>query len=767
MSTTRGAPPPCSEAVDTGAENKNDGEHHGREWELNDFLRRPIEVNPEIAAKMPARLERLPEIAYNFWWSWHREARNLFKKLDYPLWRSTSHNPVRMLYEMTPEQLEARAADPQFRQLYNAVLVEFDRSTARRNLWFTQAFPDLNGELVAYFSAEFGLHQSLPIYSGGLGILSGDHCKEASDLGLPFVAIGFLYDLGYFLQRIPSHGWQEEVDVPLEEETAALQRVKDESGRPLVITVEVGSTPVHLGVWRVDVGRVKVYLMDSQVAENEEWARQLTSRLYRGGEKMRIQQEILLGIGGVRLVRRLGLRPTVWHINEGHPAFVNLERLAEHRAAGLGFYEALERVQASSLFTTHTPVPAGHDIFHFGLMEQYFRDYCRRFEIDWEQFLGLGRETESSQGFNMTVLGLRTSGYRNGVSELHGRVARRMFHHIWGLKDPEEAPIGHVTNGVHVRSWIGEKIYQLFRRYLGRNWEEDLDDQRMWDRFAVELDELWLAHEALKRKLLDFIRGRARAAWLKGLMDSEQVLAAGGFLSPNALTIGFARRFATYKRATLLLRDKERLKRLLLDRYRPVQFIFAGKAHPADLAGKQLLQEIYLCAKSPEMGGRIAVIENYDMQVARYLVQGVDVWLNNPIWPQEASGTSGMKAAINGIPNLSVPDGWWAEGYNGRNGWKIGEGKVSDDPDEQDDADADALYRTLEEEVIPLYYERDTDGIPRYWARFMLESICGAAARFSSRRMVKEYTERYYVPIMRGQRGSAVPSGPGGEEDGE
>lgn len=710
---------------------------------MDDFL-------TPIREKLPTRIERLADLAYNLWWSWHQDARELFRTLDYPLWRATGHNPVLILREIPQERLEEAAKDPLFLRQYDAVLMAFDRELENGHLWFPQTYPDLTGELVAYFSAEFGLHRSLPIYSGGLGVLAGDQAKETSDLGVPFVGVGFLYSQGYFLQRIPSHGWQEAAYPPLRIEETPLRPVVDAEGQPVCVHVQLAGREVHITLWEVHVGRVRLYLMDTNLPMNEPWDRTLTSRLYGGDREMRISQEVVLGIGGVRALRALGLEPTVWHLNEGHCAFLVLERVREYVARGWTFDEAADAVRATTVFTTHTPVPAGHDAFSLPMVEKHFLGYWEQLGLTREAFLELGRVNgPSGPEFNMTALALRLSGYRNGVSRLHGEVSRRMWHFLWPDRTVEEVPIVHVTNGVHMPSWISGPLDRLFRKYLGHNWQDRQDDPDLWERLDdIPDEELWALHEDQKRKMMAFIRERARRRRISGEMDPDQVLAAGAFLDPEALTIGFARRFATYKRATLICHDLERLKRIVHDLYRPVQFIFAGKAHPADDAGKHLLQQVYSLAKDPAMGGRIAFIEDYDMHVARYLVQGVDVWLNTPRRPNEASGTSGQKAAMNGVPNLSVLDGWWAEGYNGANGWAI-EPLEGADPAAQDAHDAEMLYRLLEEEVVPLFYRRDADGVPRGWVRLMKEAIRSVAPRFCTRRMVKEYTERFYIPAAR------------------
>ncbi len=714
-----------------------------------------------LSAKIPPRIARLEELAYNFWWSWHRQARDLFKMLDYPLWRSTGHNPVKMLLEVSPERLEELAAAPTFLRQYDAVLMALDADLRNGHLWFPAQHPDLTARPVAYFSAEFGLHQSLPIYSGGLGVLAGDHCKEASDIGLPFVGVGFLYEMGYFRQRITSDGWQEAIYPRFKPEEVAVREALCDDGECLFVPVEVGDRTVHLQVWRVQAGRTPLYLMDADNDLNAPWDRELTARVYGGNQEMRIQQEIVLGIGGVRVLRALGVDPLVFHLNEGHSAFLVLECARELVEAGQSFDQARQTVQATTVFTTHTPVPAGHDVFPFHMVEKYFHAYWPHLGLSRERFLELGSHVEGQQGFNMTLLALRMCGRCNGVSKLHGEVSRRMWQSAWPDRPVDEVPISHITNGIHVPAWIGEAVNKIYRKYLGPDWIERHDNPVLWERILdVPDEELWNAHLHLKRKLMALIRERARRYYVAGERVPEQILSAGPFLDPDALIIGFARRFATYKRATLVFRDLERLKRLLHERCCPVQFIFAGKAHPADEGGKRLIQQVYNVARDPAMGGRIAFIEDYDLQVARYLVQGVDVWLNTPRPPREASGTSGQKAAANGIPNLSVLDGWWAEGYNGANGWAIDAGQQYDDPAAQDGADAEALYRLLENEVVPLFYKRDSDDVPRGWVRVMKEAIRTAVPVFCTRRMVKEYTEQLYVPAA--ERAAEMETSPEG-----
>jgi starch phosphorylase len=703
------------------------------------------------AVPIPDRVRRLVDLADNLWWSWHPPARNLFKAVSYPLWRSTRHNPVRMLQLANPQRLEALARDPDFLSLYDRVIDAFEIDLSNGHLWFSEEHPDLHRP-VAYFSAEFGLHGSLPIYSGGLGVLSGDHCKEVSDLGLPFVGVGFIYPQGYFRQQIPPDGWQEAIYDTLNFDQVPLHAVLDAAGNRLILEVVLRGTPISMQVWQVRVGRVNIYLMDTNVSQNAPWDRDLSARLYGGDQETRIRQEMVLGLGGVRALESLGHEPSVWHMNEGHSAFMVLERLRRLVQGGSSFDQAVEMVRNTTAFTTHTPVPAGHDAFPFHLMDEYFGRFWQEVGISREQFLGLG---EYHGRFNMTVLALRLSGRCNGVSQLHGAVSRRMWQSVWPERPVEDVPIRAITNGVHVPSWISTTLKDLFVDYVSPDWEDRHDDAALWERLEDIPDQvLWAAHGHLKEKLLAFVDARTRSRWREGQMVASQVLASGTLLEPEALTIGFARRFATYKRATLIFRDVQRLKRILHAERRPVQIVFAGKAHPADGGGKQLIQEVYQYAQDPEFGGRIAFLEDYDLHMARFLVQGVDVWLNNPRRPNEASGTSGMKAAMNGVPNLSILDGWWPEAYHpaegGRaaNGWAFGEVQY-DDWETQDEVDSQALYRLLEEQVVPLYYDRDPAGIPRGWVQVMKEAMRTSIAAFSMRRMIKEYIEQMYLPAMR------------------
>ena len=699
---------------------------------------------------IPERIGRLPDLAGNLWWSWHPAARQLFKAVNYPLWKSTRHNPWLMLQLVNPERLQRLIQSKEFLALYDSVVEAFDQDMADGHLWFAGNYPDLRRP-VAYFSAEFGLHGSLPIYSGGLGVLSGDHCKEASDLGLPLVGVGFIYPQGYFRQQIPPDGRQAAVYDTLDLNKVPLWPVLDGHGNRLLVTVTLRGTPLHVQVWQVNAGRANLFLMDSNVPQNSPWDRDLSARLYGGDQETRVRQEMVLGLGGARALRAMNMEPAAWHMNEGHSAFLVLERLRELTQAGRPFHEAIEIVRHSTVFTTHTPVPAGHDAFPFYLMDEYFGRFWQEMGISREEFMRLG---DHDGHFNMTVLALRLSNWRNGVSQLHGEVSRRMWQPVWPDRPAEQVPIGAITNGVHVPSWVSTRIKEVLAEHVAGDWEERHDEAELWDRLReIPNEVLWNTHQELKAKLLAFADQRIRTSWRAGSMAASQVIASGALLEPDILTIGFARRFATYKRATLIFRDLRRLQALLHAERQPLQIVFAGKAHPADAGGKEFIQEVYKFAQDPQMGGRVAFIEDYDLHVAHFLVQGVDVWLNKHRRPNEASGTSGMKAAMNGVPNLSVLDGWWPESYHpaqdGRpaNGWAFGDVQYSD-WEAQDEADSQALYRLLEDQIVPLYYDRDENGIPHGWVEVMKEAMRTSLADFSMRRMVKQYIKELSRPAM-------------------
>lgn len=697
---------------------------------------------------LPGGLARLQELAHNLWWSWQPPARELFETIDPTLWRLTHHNPVKLLQDLKPDRLVALSEDPAFLRRYSAVLKAYDEYMAAKRHWFTVQHPDLADRVVAYFSSEFGLHNSIPIYSGGLGILAGDHCKEASDLGVPLVGIGFMYPQGYFRQRINQDGWQEAEYEPFNRLESPLHPARLPPGAPCQIQVEMANRSVAALVWQVRVGRVTLYLIDTDIPENGPGDRELSARLYGGDQEVRLCQEILLGIGGVRVLRALGIAPAVWHANEGHSAFLILERIREFVQAGHPFEAAADLVRQSTVFTTHTPVPAGHDVFPHHLMDRYFSEYWPRLGLTREAFLKLGEHPDHpDHGFNMTVLALRMAGRTNGVSREHGRVSRTMWRSLWPDHLEDQVPIRSITNGIHVPTWVAPEMNHLYSKYLAPDWVERVDDPAVWHRAAdIPDEELWKVRQALKHKLMSFIRERARAGWKEWRLDASQVLASGTLLDPEALTIGFARRFATYKRATLVFSALGRLQHLLEDRWRPVQIIFAGKAHPADGPGLEFIRQVYNFCKDHALGGHTAFLQDYDMHMAKYLVQGVDLWLNTPRPPWEASGTSGQKAALNGVPSLSVLDGWWKEGYDGGNGWAMPSSAQVLDPQAQDQQDAEHLYQILEEQVVPLFYSRDRDGIPRGWIQVVKDTIRTIVPRFCARRMVKEYLTSSYIP---------------------
>jgi starch phosphorylase len=708
-------------------------------------------MTPEsIRPQLPERLARLQDLAGDLWWSWHGEAREVFRRIDYSLWRVTAHNPERMIRLLTRDKLEKAAADPAFLAVYDQAVAALDAARAAHNTWWTKTMPHVGGQTIAYFSAEFALHQSLPIYAGGLGVLAGDHCKEASDLGVPLIGVGFMYPQGYFHQHISAEGWQEESYERLNWEDAPIEKALTPDGKPCITAVPLGDRSVLVEVWRVRLGRVTLYLLDTSLEENAPWDRELSARLYGGDRETRIQQEIILGIGGVRTLKALGIEPGVFHLNEGHAGFVVLQRIRDLIEHGASFDTALAEIRATTVFTTHTPVPAGHDAFPFHLVEQHLAGCWGTLGANRDAFLALGSyDNGGGMQFNMTALAIRSAGTTNAVSRLHGAVTRAMFAPMWPALPEAERPVTAVTNGVHVPTWIAADLGDLFTTYLGAGWIDRQDDPSLWDGvLAIPDEELWAVRQALRRYLFTFIRERARQRWVEEHVGIPRVVAAGTLLEPEALTLGFARRFTGYKRPELVFHDPERLARILNGAGRPVQIIFAGKSHPADDIGKHHLQRVYKRALDPQFGGRIAFVDDYDLHVAHFLVQGCDVWLNNPRKPLEASGTSGMKAAINGVPHLSIGDGWWAEGFTGTNGWVIDGGASADNPDAVDAADAESLYRLLEEEVVPAFYDRDRAKVPHRWIATVKEAIRTIAPQFSARRMVKEYAQRMYAPAL-------------------
>jgi glycogen phosphorylase len=705
-------------------------------------------TSPQNAA-VPDRLHRLPELASDLWWTWNPQAREVFRRLDYPLWRQTAHNPVLMLRLVTGEMLSLAAGDPRFVAVYDAAIEALESARSARATWWQQRYPSASGT-IAYFSAEFALHQSLPIYAGGLGVLAGDHCKEASDLGIPLVGVGFMYPQGYFHQTVSPEGWQQEVYERLTWGDAPISPALTPDGKPCIVAVPLGNRSVLVSVWTVLLGRVKLFLLDTDLEENAPWDRELSARLYGGDRETRIQQEIILGIGGVRALRALGTAPAVWHLNEGHAAFVVLQRIRDSIEHGESFDAALQEVRRTTMFTTHTPVPAGHDAFPFSLVETHLAGAWGTLGPYHDAFLALGQyDNGSGSLFNMTALALRTAGTVNGVSQLHGEVTRQMWAPIWPDVPEDRRPVRAITNGVHVPTWLSSEMTNLFNDHLGGDWRDRHDDPAIWDRILdIPADELWAARSALRNYLFAFIRERARSRWREEHVTAARVVAAGTLLDPNALTIGFARRFTGYKRPELIFHNPDRLIAILNAPRRPVQIIFAGKAHPADEMGKHHLQQVYRRAIDSSFGGRIAFVDDYDLHVAHFLVQGCDVWMNTPRKPLEASGTSGMKACVNGVPHLSIGDGWWAEGFNGRNGWQIEGQSQNQDAESVDRADAEALYSLLETQIVPTFYDRDPDGLPRRWLAIVREAIRTVTPRFSSRRMVKQYAEEMYGPAM-------------------
>ncbi len=697
------------------------------------------------------KISRLGELAYNLWWSWHPAAQALYRDVDPELWKRVNHNPVKFLRLVSQHRLDAVAQDADYLARYEEVMAAFDAYMKPQpgQTWYARTCGDRREDVIAYFSAEFGLHESLPIYSGGLGILAGDHCKTASDLDLPFVGVGFLYPQGYFQQRIDADGRQQAIYEKLDFAEVPATPAVGPDGKHVMIHVDLPGRRVYAMVWRIQVGRVPIFLMDTDVEQNAPGDRELSARLYGGDQQMRISQEVVLGIGGVRALRALGIKPAMWHMNEGHAAFLQLERIREFvQEEGLPFEVALWAARSNALFTTHTPVPAGHDAFPFELMDRFFGNYWGSLGLDRERFLDLGRH-EAAWGpqFSMTVLALRTAGLANGVSRLHGDVSRRMWRNLWPDVPLPEIPIGHITNGVHTDTWAHPGLTALLDRYLGGAWREAIERRETWTGVEdIPDEELWAHHNRAKAEMIALVRERVVAQLMRIGAGPAEVNAAASALNPDALIIGFARRFATYKRATLLFRDPERLKRLLNNPSRPVQIIFAGKAHPADEPGKAFIQTIYQMSRQPEYMGKIVFVEDYDANIARHLVAGVDLWLNNPRRPLEASGTSGQKAGLNGVPNFSVLDGWWSEGYDGHNGWAIGAEREYANEAAQDEADALSLYATLEQEIVPTFFERDERGIPARWLRFMRNSIVTVAPDYSFARMLKEYFACYYRP---------------------
>ncbi len=706
---------------------------------------RPFRVIPSL----PEALQPLLDIARNLWWTWNPEAIALFVRLDPEQWHIHGHNPVKLLGHVSQDRLEQAARDESFLHEIYRVYSQLDQHVSSHG-WFSNAHADVRDAKIAYFSAEFGLTECFQIYSGGLGILAGDHLKSASELGIPLVGVGLLYQHGYFMQYLNADGWQQETYPDLDFANQPINRVRDANGDWVKITVGLPERDVRVAVWKCQVGRVPLYLLDTNLPENRPDDRQITRNLYGGDVEMRIQQEIILGIGGIRALAAIGIEPTVCHINEGHAAFLALERIRRLiESTDVSFVEAAAMQSAGHIFTTHTPVPAGIDRFHSSLMQRYFGDYVAGLKLDMEGLQALGRENvfDRNEYFSMAVLAIRTSNYCNAVSKLHGEVSRRMWRNVWPAVPEEEVPIVHVTNGVHSRSWLSRNMAELFNRYLGYRWHSDPADFTVWSRINdIPDEELWAVHNQRRSKLVTWARGRVREqceAYGRSAQETERAVAA---LDPNALTIGFARRFATYKRATLLMRDPQRLRRLLADADRPIQFLIAGKAHPADSAGKEFIRELVRFSQSSsDQSARLVFLENYDMNVARYLVTGCDIWLNTPRRGLEASGTSGMKAAVNGVVNCSILDGWWDEGYEPQAGFAIGRRERYASDEQADAIESASLYDLFEGHILPEFYDRDAAGVPRRWVARMKRCIQSLAPMFNTNRMVHEYADLFYV----------------------
>ncbi len=706
-----------------------------------------ITVNPQL----PKEISKLSEIANNLWWSWNTEYLRLFKKIDKDLWESIGKNPVKFLKLVSQEKLEKVSKDQKFLEEYNVIANNYENYINSKNTWFSKNYPKNENNLIAYFSAEYGLDETIPIYSGGLGILSGDHLKSASDLGLPFVAVGMLYKEGYFIQKLNKYGEQENNYIKADLNNLPIEAVKDSEGKDLKITVDYPERKLYLKVWKINVGRIKLYLMDSDIEENSEEDRKVTLQLYGGDQDMRIKQEIVLGMGGVKLLKTLGLNPTVYHMNEGHSSFLTLELIKDlMEEKKISFDMAKDITTSKTVFTTHTPVPAGNDIFPLNLVEKYFKDFWPKLGLNREEFLKLGmKPTEKLEnGFNMGILALRNAGKKNGVSKLHGAVSRELFGEVWPNIAANESPIGYVTNGIHTCSWLAQNLKELYNEYLIPYWQDNMHKDEVWKQIKdIPNERLWEEHQARKEKMLKMVKQNTTERLKRAGVSYEEIKEITSKLNPNALTIGFARRFATYKRATLIFKDIERITQILNDSEKPVQLIFAGKAHPLDKAGQDLIKYINELAMKPQFKGKIFVLENYNIGMSRYLISGCDVWLNNPRRPMEASGTSGQKASVNGVINFSVLDGWWAEGYDQTNGWTIGTNAEFTSYEEQDLADSESLYNTLENKIVPLYYENRKDNLPVNWIEIMKNSIITTGGKYSTQRMVIDYTNNMYIPL--------------------
>ncbi|XOV72199.1 MAG: alpha-glucan family phosphorylase [Verrucomicrobiota bacterium] len=708
-----------------------------------------MKTEPLSSAELSELILGLNRLARNLWWTWNQEAQEIFHKLSPRAWQNLYHNAVAVLHEVSDYELRTRLQEPAFADAVRDVLKKFDAYMNEPNTWAAENAQKLNDKPVAYFSAEFGLSETLPIAAGGLGILAGDHAKSASDLGLPFVGISLFYRQGYFMQTINEENWQTEYYSILNPRNLPMEAVLDAKGEQLTCMVQIATSQVKFKVWQVNVGRIPLYLMDTNLPENEEHYRDLTLRVYGGDSTTRIMQEILLGVGGVRMLRALGLQPSVFHMNEGHAAFLTLELMREKLAAGSSLDEAKALTTKECIFTTHTPVEAGHDRFSSDLVQYAAHRFASNLKISHQEFMDMGRvqQGDESEPFCMTVLALKYSRTANGVSELHGEISRQMWQGLYPGKSVEEVPIGHITNGVHVAGWMKGPLRRFFRRRLGEGWETDLNTPEFWQRMEdpgfVSDEEIWALRSVLRRELIEFARRRLLIQSQN--LKRENFITYDHLLNPDVLTIGFARRFATYKRAPLIFQQFEHIVKLVKDKQRPIQFIFAGKAHPRDDEGKRFIQHIIHLSKHTELHGHLVFLENYDIHVARQMVSGCDVWLNNPRRPLEASGTSGQKTSAHGCLNMSIMDGWWREGFDGTNGFAIGPDSHPDSIEEQDRVDSENLYKVLNDEVIPTFYNRDAAGVPRQWIQKIRRSISTLTPEYNTWRMVQDYANKYYL----------------------
>lgn len=694
-----------------------------------------------ILPELPKELKGLSEIALNLWWTWNPKGRNIFKLLNPYLWKESEHNPILMLKNIPKSYLDKIVKNSDFMKEYRYVYALFkDYMSDANTISREKSVP------VAYFCAEFGLHHTIPIYSGGLGILAGDILKESSDMNLPVIGVGFMYPHGYVKQVMGSDGWQKGSKEEIQKDLAPIERVLDKDGNHLIIQIPFIDPPVYASIWKVNVGRVSLYLLDTDIEKNDPWDREISYRLYTTDLHQRLRQQIVLGIGGYRALEEMGIEYSILHLNEGHPAFAIFERIRNFiEKENLSLNEAIDRVKKSSIFTTHTPLQAATDVYSFDMMGKYFGDYWKRLGLSKEEFLSFGLNPDNpTAGFNMTVFALKMCGYRNAVSKKHCKVTKDIWKNVFDAKDEKDVPIDYVTNGVHVPTWIGEDLFEIYEEVLGDRWLNLQDNPDIWKKILdIEDEKIWEIKQNNRVKMVNFIKEQVRKKWANEGVDPLVLIAEGVMLDPDILTIGFARRMTSYKRPELILHDLDRLEKIVSNEIMPVQIIFAGKAHPADIPGKKILQRIFKTAQEPRFKGRIAFVEDYGELVAKNLVRGVDIWLNTPAPPFEASGTSGMKASMNGVLHLSSNDGWWSEGYNGKNGWMFG-GETADD-----EKDANELYDILEKEIIPLFYNSDGNTIPHGWIAKMKEAMISVSPLFSARRMMKDYLNKFYIPITK------------------